>query len=166
MPKRPDETPLPRISTLFPRLHSNPANLPLSVDPFTITTTTGFLPLRAPLLDLPPKFAPLTSLLENLPVICRDGSAGLLATFQLGSTIDTGGLPDLTEVIDELIAEDGKPDLAAITAAFREYAFLTSAYLLEPCWEKWSKDKKAGYGLGRETLPGCIAGPLVKTAAL
>lgn len=165
MPKSHDKAPSPRVSTLFPRLHSNPATLPLSVDPFTITTATGFLPLRAPLLDLPPKFAPLTSLLESLSVVCSDGSAGLLATFQLGSTIDAGGLPDLTEVIDELIAEDGKPDLAAITAAFREYAFLASAYLLEPCWEKWSRDK-SGYGIGRETLPACIAGPLVKTAAL
>lgn len=117
-------------------------------------------------MDLPSKFAPLATLLEDLPVVRQDGSQGLLARFDLGNTIDTGTLPDFTDALDDLTAEDGKPDLAAIAAAFREYAFLASAYLLEPCWEGWSKDQGGGYGLGRQMLPRCIAGPLVKTAAL
>jgi indoleamine 2,3-dioxygenase len=161
-----EEGPLPHTSTLFPHLHSNPATLPQSIDPFTITTATGFLPLSCPQVDLPTKFAALTHMLENLPIVRQDGSPGLLATFQLGSVIDAGALPDLTEAIDDLVADDGQPDLAAVTAAFRDYAFVASAYLLEPCWENWSKDKEGGYGLGRQMLPRCIAGPLVKTAAL
>jgi indoleamine 2,3-dioxygenase len=160
------EGPLPATSILFPHLHSNPATLPASLDPFTITTTTGFLPLAAPLAGLPSQFAPLTSLLEDLPVVRQDGSQGLLANFALGSNIDTGTLPDFTDALDDLITEDGKPDLAAIAAAFREYAFLASAYLLEPCWERWNKDQDGGYGLGRQVLPKCIASPLVKAAAL
>lgn len=159
-------SPLPNTSTLFPHLYSNPATLPTSLDPFTITTSTGFLPLRAPQVDLPSTFAALTSLLENLPVVRQDGSAGLLATFQLGHIVDAGVLPDLSDALDDLAADDGKPDLTAITAAFRDYAFLASAYLLEPCWEAWNKDKEGGYGLGRQRLPKCIAGPLLKTAAL
>jgi indoleamine 2,3-dioxygenase len=161
-----DERPLPHTSTLFPYLHSNPEALPLSLDPFTITTTTGFLPLKAPQVNLPSEFAPLTTLLENLSVARQDGSPGLLADYRLGDTIDAGVLPDLEDALDDLIAEDGKPDLAAVTAAFRDYAFLASAYLLEPCWERWSKDTEGGYGLGKDMLPKCIAGPLVKTAAL
>jgi indoleamine 2,3-dioxygenase len=160
------ESPLPATSILFPHLHSNPATLPASLDPFTITTTTGFLPLAPPLVELPSKFAPLTSLVEDLPIVRQDGSPGLLAKFALGSAIDTGTLPDLTDALDDLTTEDGKPDLVAVTAAFREYAFLASAYLLEPCWERWNKDQDGGYGLGRPMLPRCIAGPLVKTAAL
>ncbi len=160
------QRPLPNTFTLFPHLHSNPATLPSSLDPFTVTTTTGFLPLRAPQVHLPSNFAALTSLLENLPVVLQDGSAGLLANFQLGNTVDAGALPDLADALDDLTAADGKPDLAAVAAAFRDYAFLASAYLLEPCWENWSKDNHGGYGLGRQTLPRCIAGPLVKLAAL
>lgn len=160
------ERPLPDTSQLFPHLHSDPETLPSSEDPFTITTRTGFLPLRPPQVDLPAKFAALASLLDSLPIVCQDGSAGLLAHFKLGDIIDAGNLPDLTVALDDLIAEEGKPDLAAITAAFRDYAFLASAYLLEPCWKAWSNSKDGGYGLGRQTLPRCIAGPLVKTAAL
>jgi indoleamine 2,3-dioxygenase len=160
------ESPFPAISIVFPHLHSNPATLPASLDPFTLTTTTGFLPLVAPLVSLPSKFTPLTSLLEDLPIVRQDGSPGLLATFALGDTIDSGTLPDFTDALDDLTTEDGKPDLAAVAAAFREYAFLASAYLLEPCWERWNKDHDSGYGLGRQRLPKCIAGPLVKTAAL
>lgn len=160
-----DDT-LPSASTLFPHLHSNPATLPSSLNPFTVTTATGFLPLKAPQVELPPQFAALTSLLEGLPIVCKNGSAGLLASFQLGSTIDSGILPDLTDALDDLTLEDGEFDLAAITAAFRDYSFLASAYLLEPCWETWSKDNEGGYGLGRQALPKCIARPLVRTAAL
>jgi indoleamine 2,3-dioxygenase len=161
-----DDEPLPDTGTLFPHLHSNPKILPLSLDPFTITTTTGFLPLRAPQVLLSSRFNVLTKLLENLPVVRQDGSSGLLAQFQLGSVIDAGSLPDLTDALDDLSGDDSKLDLAAVTAAFRDYAFLASAYLLEPCWKTWCKDNKAGYGLGRQTLPRCIAGPLVKAATM
>jgi len=93
-----------------------------------------------------------------------DGTPGLLATFKLGPLIDGGALPDLTACIDTLRTNDGKIDLDAITTLFRDYSFLASSYLLEPCWESWSKDHDSGYGLGRAMLPQCIASPLVKAA--
>lgn len=158
--------PLPAIATFFPHLYFNPGSLPSSLDPFTITTATGFLPLRTPQVDLPSQFNALARLVEDMPIVRQNGSAGLLATFQVGIVIDSGILPDLTAALDYLTAEDSKPDLAAMTAAFRDYAFLASAYLLEPCWETWSKDRNGGYGLGRQSLPKCIAGPLMKSAAL
>ena len=123
-------------------------------------------PLQTPQVDLPDVFAPLTDLVERMPIVKEDGTPGLLASYQLGPTIDLGnGLPDLIDHIDKLVTSDGKPDLVAVTAAFRDYAFLASAYLLEPCWERWNKDLE-GYGLGRQKLPKQIAGPLVKTAKM
>ena len=112
------------------------------------------------------KFASLTALVEDLPVVKLDGTPGLLASFKLGPTIDEDkALPDLIDDIDTLVADDGKPDLAAITAVFREYSFIASAYLLEPCWERTCKGLE-GYGLGRQMLPKCVAGPLVKTGKM
>jgi|SRR5271168_1199718 len=161
-----EDPPLPSVNTLFPHLHANPSTLLPSVDPFTITTSTGFLPFKHPLSTLPPVFAPLVKLLDELPIVKLDGTPGLLATFKLGPTVDGGALPDFTEDVDKLTTDDGALDMAAITAVFRDYSFLASAYLLEPCWESWSKDHDAGYGLGRQVLPKEIAGPLVKTAKM
>ena len=108
----------------------------------------------------------MVRLVEELPIVKLDGVPGLLAKYQLGPTIDLGNaLPDLTGEIVGLVTGDGKPDLTLVTAVFRDYAFIASAYLLEPCYERWSKDLQ-GYGLGRQRLPKQIAGPLVKTANL
>ena len=151
----------------FPHIDDDPNTLPRSLDPFTVTTSTGFLPFLDPVTELPKTFSPLVVLLEDLPIVKADGSPGLLASYQLGPTVDQKhALPNLTADIDDLITSNGKPDLAAVTAAFRDYAFLASAYLLEPCWKCWNEDHDAGYGLGRQTLPQEIAGPLVKTAAM
>ena len=145
---------------------AHPTDLPCSVDPFTVTGFTGFMPLMAPQVELPAAFEPLAKLLDSMSIVKTDDLPGLLASYELGQTIDLGNaLPDLSAEIDKLVASDGKPDLFAVTAAFRDYAFLASAYLLEPCWERRNKDM-VGYGLGRQTLPKEIAGPLVKTAKL
>jgi indoleamine 2,3-dioxygenase len=154
------------LKDVFPHIEDDPVTLPKSLDPFTITTSTGFLPLRPPQVDLPSKFAPLTTLVEELPVVKLDGTPGLLASFKLGPTIDKeNALPDLIDEIDSLVADDGQPDLAAVTAVFREYSFIASAYLLEPCWERTCNGLE-GYGLGRQTLPRCIAGPLVRAGKM
>ena len=154
------------LKRLFPHIEDDPVTLPTSVDPFTINTSTGFMPLWQPQVDLPPKFEPVSSLVEQLPVVRLDGSPGLLATYRLGPTVDeNNALPDLNDEVDKLIAADGKPDMAAITAVFRDYAFIASAYLLEPCWERQNAGLE-GYGLGRQVLPKAIAGPLVKTAKM
>ena len=122
--------------------------------------------LYHPVVDLPQAWAPLVELVQDMPVVKEDGSPGLLASYQLGPKVDIAkALPDLTKEVDNLVTEDGKPNMALITAVFREYSFLSSAYLLEPCWERQSKEL-VGYGLGRQVLPKEIAGPLVKTAEM
>jgi indoleamine 2,3-dioxygenase len=153
-------------TAVLQHVEDDPANMSRTLDPFTVTTSNGFMPLQTPETKLPKAFDPLIRLCERMPIVKEDGSPGLLASYQLGPTIDlSDALPDLTDEIDNLLV-DGKPDLVAATAVFRDYAFLASAYLLEPCWEKWSKDSQQGYGLGRQRLPRNLAGPLTKTAKL
>ncbi|EAS29057.3 indoleamine 2,3-dioxygenase [Coccidioides immitis RS] len=149
----------------FPHVLDDPATLPRSLDPFTITTSTGFMPLIIPPTTLPEVFDPLTSLLARLPVEKADGTPGLLANFELGPAV-LKELPDLTDEVDKLVTDDGKPDLFTITAVFRDYSFLASSYLLEPCWQTWKTDPDSGYGLGRDRLPHSVAGPMYRCAEL
>lgn len=154
------------IKETFPHIDEDPATLPTSLDPFTININKGFMPLWTPRVELPAGFEAVAKLVESLPVVKLDGSPGLLATYELGPTIDNdNALPNLVDKIDELVETNGQPDLFAVTAVFRDYAFIGSAYLLEPCWERYQSGLE-GYGLGRQTLPKAIAGPLVKTAKL
>lgn len=157
------DPPLPPLETLFPHIEHDPSSLPSGLDPFTITTKTGFLPSRVPLADLPSEFDALSRTVIDMPVTKEDGTPGLLASYKLGPLIDGGALPDLTEHVRGLCSQ-AQPDMELITALFRDYSFLASSYLLEPCWETWSKDHAGGYGLGRAVLPRCIAGPLMRTA--
>lgn len=158
----------PRTSTTtlkrFPYVHHDPSTLPRSLDPFTITTSTGFMPFIMSPTHLPEPFEPLVALLDQMPVTKLDGSPGLLATYELGPAV--AELPDLTEEVDKLVTADGSPDLYAVTAVFRDYSFLASAYLLEPCWENWRKNPDNGYGLGRDFLPRAVACPMYRCAQL
>ncbi|RSM19944.1 hypothetical protein CDV31_001304 [Fusarium ambrosium] len=155
------------VNTLFPYLRKDPSELPAGEDPFTITTRMGYLPFALPLKRLPSQFDALYNILNDMPILKEDGAPGLLATFELGPLIDNGAIPDLTAEIDKLVIPGtDKRDMAAITAAFRDYSFVASSYLLEPCWETYSADRSNGYGLGRRVLPKCIAGPLVKCAEI
>lgn len=149
---------------LFPHINHDPATLPHSVDPFTITTSSGFLPYQIGPTTLPEVFEPLTDLLDRMPVTKADGKPGLLATYGLGKAIE--GFPDLTTEVDNVLTKDGKKDLFTLTAIFRDYSYVASSYILEPCWENWCKNPDGGYGLGRDILPHCIAGPMWRCAEM
>lgn len=149
----------------FPHINDDPSTLSHALDPFTITTSTGFLPYATSPTTLPDVFKPLMSLLDRLPVVKADGTPGLLAKYELGPAVQAE-LPDLTAEVDKLVTSDGSPDLFTITAVFRDYSFLASAYILEPCWENWCKNPDKGYGLGRDLLPKAVAGPIYRCAQL
>ncbi|BCS23349.1 indoleamine 2,3-dioxygenase family protein [Aspergillus puulaauensis] len=151
----------PTTLQAFPHVHDDPATLPRSLDPFTVTTSTGFLPYLTSPTTLPDVFKPLMSLLARLPVVREDGTPGLLATYELGPAV-LEELPDLTDEVDKLVTADGALDLYTIMAVFRDYSFLASSYLLEPCWKNWCTDPENGYGLGREVLPKAVARPLYR----
>ena len=123
-----------------------------------VSTTRGFLPRQEPVAVLPPEFAALESLLQRMPVRTASGEPGLLARFTLGDAV-LRELPDLSADVDTYAT-----DLPLLTALYRDYAFLASAYLLEPCHERFVRGLP--YGLGRDRLPSVVARPIAKVAAM
>ncbi|MCJ1402434.1 hypothetical protein MMC11_005654 [Xylographa trunciseda] len=139
----------------FPILLAAPPDPFLPV--FLVSTTRGFLPHTDPIAVLPSAFTQLELLLQRMPIKTADGSAGLLATGSLSEAVEC--LPDLTEQIELL-----KTDLPLMNALYRDYSFLASAYLLEPCHMSFLRGE--GYGLARNILPANIARPIAKVAKL
>ena len=129
-----------------------------TLPPFMVSTDRGFLPRQDPVVKLPAEFDALESLLARMPVKTASGAPGLLSTFTLGFHV-LKELPDLTLAIDNF-----SQDLPLMNALYRDYSFLASAYLLEPCHENFMKGRP--YGLGRQNLPSTIARPIVKVAEL
>ncbi|CAB4416732.1 unnamed protein product [Rhizophagus irregularis] len=116
---------------------------------FMVGYENGFLPRQDPLAKLPYRFYALENLLQNMPIHLPDGREGLLANGQLGDAVKRD-LPqfDVSDITDQRL----------LSALFRDYTFLASSYLLEPC-DIMYREKK-DYGLGREILPKNIAIPL------
>lgn len=191
----PEPVPLPKTARLFPKLPEIVLKETPSEDelkhyaPFTVSFENGFLPLSPPPTTLPPAFRVLDSLLKRAPMKTADGKEGLLAHFTFGKAVEDE-LPDLTDEIRKV-----KDDLRIITALYRDYCFLASAYLLEPCHQKfYEKDqerrrlqeevrtgtspekevqkertKRSGtgeYGLARSRLPAKLAKPLAMVAEM
>ncbi|RDW81974.1 hypothetical protein BP6252_03086 [Coleophoma cylindrospora] len=129
-----------------------------SLPAFMVSTTRGFLPRQEPIVKLPAEFDILESILSRMPIKTAEGTPGLLATFTLGETV-LKELPDLTSAIDKY-----KDNLPLQNALYRDYSFLASAYLLEPCHERFLKGEP--YGLGRQTLPSIISLPISRCAEL
>ena len=123
-----------------------------------VSKTRGFLPRMDPITRLPDEFAQLESILSRMPVKKLDGQPGLLAEFKLGDAVKSE-LPDLTDCVDKF-----KDDLPVVNALYRDYSFLASAYLLEPCHERFLKGES--YGLGRDVLPAQIARPIARCAEM
>jgi indoleamine 2,3-dioxygenase len=140
----------PVLTNTRPDDHSFPA--------FMVSTTRGFLPRQEPVTKLPDEFAAVEALLSRMPVKTLSGEPGLLATFTFGDSV-LKGLPDLSGAVEKY-----RDDLVLMNALYRDYSFLASAYLLEPCHERYLKGEP--YGLGRQSLPRCIALPIVKIAEM
>lgn len=125
---------------------------------FLVTTKRGFLPRVDPPTRLPAEFDALESLLQRMPVTTQSGAPGLLATFELGNKV-SHELPDLTDAIEQY-----KDNAIILNALYRDYSFLASAYLLEPCHQRHVAGQD--YGLARDVLPACIARPIARAAEL
>ncbi|KAF2197638.1 hypothetical protein GQ43DRAFT_451557 [Delitschia confertaspora ATCC 74209] len=127
-----------------------------SLPAFMVSTTRGFLPRQEPITVLPLEFSAVESILNRMPVKTITGEPGLLGTFTFGETV-LKELPELTAEVEKYRA-----DLVVMNALYRDYSFLASAYLLEPCHQRYLKGEP--YGLGRQSLPRSIALPIVKIA--
>lgn len=133
---------------------------------FMVSKPRGFLPRADPVWRLPAEFDPLEALLQRMPIRTTSGAPGLLAQpggGALGAAVDgtagEEGLPDLTWAVDRY-----RDDLPLMNALYRDYSFLLSAYLLEPCHERFVRGEP--YGLGRQRLPAVIARPMARVAEM
>ncbi|OBT47381.1 hypothetical protein VE00_02130 [Pseudogymnoascus sp. WSF 3629] len=129
-----------------------------TLPPFMASTSRGFLPRADPVVDLPEEFAVLSSILDRMPMVTLSGEPGLLAKGALGDTVKAE-LTDLSAAVEKYA-----DNLCIQTALYRDYSFIASAYLLEPCHMAYMA--KSPYGLGRQTLPRSIALPLSVCARL
>jgi indoleamine 2,3-dioxygenase len=111
-----------------------------------------------PITRLPEEFRAVEDILRRMPVKTLAGGPGLLATYQLGESVHAE-LPDLADSVGLY-----KDNLPMVTALYRDYSFLASAYLLEPCHERFVKGEP--YGLARDVLPAQISRPIAKCAEL
>ncbi|KAK2460192.1 hypothetical protein APHAL10511_007783 [Amanita phalloides] len=127
---------------------------------FMVSTSRGFLPRQDPLALLPNEFAPLEKLLQALPIKTASGEPGLLAQNKLGEIVDNH-FPDLTDEIERY-----KDNHVVLSALYRDYSFLASAYLLEPCHHELLRTFGDSYGLGRDVLPAQVARPIARVAQL
>jgi len=110
---------------------------------------------------LPAAFAPVESLLQRMTIHANGKlNSGLLATGQFGDAVnhELKGL-NLEQKVDEVILSN---DQMMISALFRDYAFLTSAYVLEPVDLIFRKT--GTYTTGRNVLPRELAVPMKKLA--
>ncbi|KAI0134485.1 hypothetical protein BJ170DRAFT_574583 [Xylariales sp. AK1849] len=130
----------------------------VSLPAFMVSTARGFLPRMDPIVTLPPEFDAVESLLSRMPVKTLSGNPGLLAHGGLGDAV----LDELVDLTDQ--AEKFKDDLPLINALYRDYSFLASAYLLEPCHMRFMRGE--GYGLARDVLPVQLARPIARCAEL
>ncbi|GBC30035.2 uncharacterized protein OCT59_010427 [Rhizophagus irregularis] len=115
---------------------------------FMVGYKNGFLPRQDPLAKLPDRFYALEHLLQNMPIHLPNGGEGLLAKGQLGNAVKDLPQFDVSDITDQRL----------LSALFRDYTFLASSYLLEPC-DIMYRERKS-YGIGREILPKNIAIPL------
>lgn len=122
--------------------------------------------MQDPLVNLPETFSVVDSLLKRMTIHQPADSngvraPGLLAKGEFGQAVkdelSTTGRE--MKAVEEVIAS-GQTQL--ISALFRDYCFMTSAYLLEPV--DISFRKTGFYDKGRDVLPSQLAVPLKKLA--
>lgn len=137
------------------------------MDEWIVTEERGFLPRHEPLQQLPKEFAALENLLQNMPIIKRDGSPGYLASE--GEIVKASRKVPFYNFIDP----SKMPDELAL-ALLRDYCFWASAYVLEPCHHHMLRVKDIQtneteaetpeYGPARTDIPANIAVPLCRLA--
>jgi indoleamine 2,3-dioxygenase len=119
---------------------------------FDVSASHGFLPSTTPLAELPETYRPLQELLDQMPVVKEDGTGGYL---HYPGQIHAAAA-QLPNFIEQVTAEK---DIRVIQALYRGYAFLTSAYTLEPAFQHFRETGK--YGKANNVLPANIAQPFV-----
>jgi indoleamine 2,3-dioxygenase len=119
---------------------------------FDVSAAHGFLPAVPPLITLPHTYQALQTVLDNMPIQLSNEQPGYLHF--------PGKIQEVANQLPNYLAEvKQESDIRIIQALYRGYAFLTSAYTLEPAFQH---HKQTGtYGKAMNTLPANIAQPFV-----
>lgn len=125
-----------------------------SLDPFMVSARRGFLPRKNPVLNLPHKYGLLDEILNKMRWNQPDGSSGLLAKKEIKNVVKSLPQYQVNDVSDKMLA----------IALYRDYSFLTSAYLFEECHHNYLQTGK--YGLARDFLPKNISVPFYQLAKM
>jgi indoleamine 2,3-dioxygenase len=118
---------------------------------FSIGDKYGFLPTYDPLDCLPDTFNKVQDILNRLHVQ-GDASTQILQT-EGRIVTEVENLPNLVDAVREV------EDVKILQALYRGYAFITSAYTLEPAYREHLATGK--YGTARQKLPKNVAQPFV-----
>ncbi len=110
-------------------------NFPYTDGFFSVDSVNGFLPVRAPLKELPEKYNQIQNIINKLPELIHNGS-------ELEHLVIS--LPNFVKEVEL------ETDIFIVQALYRAFTFITSAYLLQPAFETQNEGK---YGRGRDVLP-------------
>ena len=129
---------------------------------FSIKDDCGFNPPEEPLTKLPDEYHILQDVLDHLPFwldkeIEKKGILGEEGRI----VVEVRRIPNYVDRIKTINTTD-KTQQPLFAALFRGYAFLTSAYLLEPTYHE--KLKTGNYGKARDVLPINLAEPFCYVA--
>lgn len=118
---------------------------------FEVTEVRGFFPSQHPLAVLPAEYQMLEQIMQDMPKTKKNGEPGLLCSIAEFERVLNDDLPfySLEDVHDQRL----------LAALFRDFTFLASAWLLQPC--DMSNLEGRGYGIGRDYIPAKIAQPLL-----
>ena len=122
---------------------------------FSVDSEHGFLPIADPIDELPDRYSELQSCLSSMPIRLDTSASGeeVFGKLNYPNEIQKA-VHTLPNYIEE-IKKENEPLLLA--ALFRSYAFLSSAYLLEPSFQEFKKTGE--YGVGLSVLPENLAVP-------
>ena len=122
---------------------------------FHVSGKHGFLPIKAPLKELPTKYNDLQQLINKLHVKQDDGTTGIL-----GNPNEIVNAVAQVPNYKEQVMEETDPFI--IQALYRAYTFITSGYTLELSYQEFKIS--GNYGVARDVLPANIAEPLVEVS--
>lgn len=141
------------LSKVKSLVHDASHNENPKIDPFIISSSSGFLPRKDPVVNLPKEFKQISDIADKMRWYQPDGSAGYLQKGTLGDVIEK----ELEQIDVDKVKFNDTLDVLAV---YRDYSFLNNAYLLENPHHNYLKTKK--YGLGREIVPKQLAVPFKK----
>ena len=119
---------------------------------FNVSGDNGFLPIKEPIVRLPPQYNELQRVIDNLHVMKNEEEKGILGKPN-EIVVQIATIPNYKDIIEN------ETDVFVLQALYRAYTFITSGFTLELSYQEFIKN--GNYGEARGLLPVYIAEPLV-----